>query len=365
MAYADSLTERQRFDDAWRVLQTVTPVDDELIGRRARVAFWSGRYTLARPAARELAGAPSAWTRSAGGTLPRRRASCRTPTRVRGACDRTWRCGPTDQARPCGRPGCSRARGRWTRRSTSTGGRSQREPGRADLTRIVGYLLERRGDRAEAIRYYARAWELSEPRDADLALTIARLHRPQAPGDALIWYTRAGAAKVGSEERRQLQLELAQSEVAAGRLDQAAARIDEVLREQRVQRRRARDGRSTSKPPAATPAAAVRHLRRLSELRALTLDEQRWLAGQLLLAGDAAGALAEYERIVTSARCHRRGFRGRRRICAPRPATSPARSKPTPPRAAWARRRRPSWPWRDCWRRSGGSPTPSRPTRAT
>jgi tetratricopeptide (TPR) repeat protein len=298
VAYADSLTERQRFDDAWRVLQTVTPVDDELVGRRARVAFWGGRYTLARPLL-------ESWLARHPMDVERWRDAIEASRQLQDADAESkalrsyLALRPQDQAAAVRLAGLLEGAGQVDQAIEIYRQATQREPGRADLHRIVGYLLEQRGDRAEAIRAYARAWELSEPRDADLALTIARLYRPQAPGDALIWYTRAGAAKVGNDERRQLQLELAQSEVAAGRLDQAAARIDEVVRDNETNPD-ARVMAARIEAARANPSAAARHLRRLSELRPLTLDERRWLAGQLRLAGDTAGALAEYERVVTT-----------------------------------------------------------------
>ena len=298
VAYADSLTERERFDDAWRVLETVTPVDDEIIGRRARVAFWSGRYALARPLLESwLARHPrdaERWRDLAEASRQLQDAAAESE-----ALRAYLALRPDDPSAAVRLAGLLESAGNVDQALEVYRRAIEREPARADLIRIVAYLLERRGDRPEAIRYYTRAWELSEPRDADLALTIARLHRPQAPGDALIWYARAGAAKVGADERRQLQLELAESEVAAGRLDQAAARLDEVLREHESNPD-VRVAAANVEAARGNAAAAARHLRRLSELRALTLDERRWLAGQLRIAGDAAGARAEYDRIVAA-----------------------------------------------------------------
>jgi tetratricopeptide (TPR) repeat protein len=299
IAYADSLTERQRFDDAWRVLQAIAPVDDALVGRRARVAFWSGRYALAQPLL-------DSWLARHPMDAERWRDAAEAARQLRddraesAALQAYLGLRPDDQTASVRLAGLLERAGQIDQALDVYRRAAAREPNRADLARTIGYLLERRGERAEAIRYYARAWELSEPRDADLALTVARLHRPQSPGDALIWYARAGDANVGAEERRQLRLELVQSDVEAGRLDQAAARIDEALREGEDHadvRVAAANIESTRR----NPAVAARHLRRLAELRALTLNEQRWLAGQLRLGGDAAGALAEYERIVTAA----------------------------------------------------------------
>lgn len=298
LAYADSLTARQRFDDAWRVLETIRPVDDELVGRRARVAFWGGRYAVASPLL-------ASWLSRHPMDVERWRDAVETARQLREPAQEAEALRSYLGLRPDDQPAAVRLAG-----LLEQGGQIdqalevyrqaiEREGQRADLLRIAGHLAERSGRRADAIGFYTRAWESSEPRDADLAVTIARLYRPQAPGDALTWYTRAGSAKVGADERRQLLLEVIGSEIAAGRLDQAAARIEAMVRDDDNA-----DGRiaaATIEAARGNAAAAARHLRRVAELRALTTDERRWLGGQLRLAGDAPGALAEYERIVADA----------------------------------------------------------------
>ena len=163
----------------------------------------------------------------------------------------------------------------------------------------LSVLLEQRGRFGDALAVLGQL-RRADPHDAALLLREARVRRwsgdPAGAADALRGAIALEPAKAGD---RQVQADLARVLADAGDWNGAAVATERALAggaadpellwtAAQAETRRGR------------PARAVAHLQQLARARALTPDEQRWLAGQAEEAGLHEVAVAEYGRLLAS-----------------------------------------------------------------
>lgn len=302
-AYAWLLNVQHRYAEAWTVLEPLPrPArDPELLELQARTALWAGRLSEAAHLIRALLTArpndPELWKRLAevsdglGEDLEAADA-LRAYVRLQ---SQDWRARQRLAE-------ILAARGSLQDAIEEYRALADADPTNAGLHRSLGLVQETAGELGAAVDSYLRAIELS-PGDeaADLYLRLARLYRWTVdPGAAARWYSRYLGTISDPALRRPIESELALSLLESGEhaeslslLERTAARVTLDPGELRTA---ARAATATGQP-----AAAARFIERLGEQQALSLDEQRWLAGMYRASGQRERALAVYERIAGAA----------------------------------------------------------------
>ena len=169
------------------------------------------------------------------------------------------------------------------------------EPRNPEFLRSLGLVQETAGKLDAAIDSYVRSIQASTSPSPELLLRVARLHRWTAhPGAAVPWYEKYLDVVSDASSRRTAQAELALSLYESGNPAAAAARLGALEAP-------LNDGELVIAAKAATamgqPAAAAKYLELLRSMRPLTATEELWLAGQYRASGDAARALAAYEKL--------------------------------------------------------------------
>ncbi len=300
LAFVDTLIARGRHDEAWQVLEAAAPADIDVIGRRARVAVWTGRYPAALPLLR-------AWLARYPEDADRWRDLAETARQLGDsgveleALDGYARHGAHDVAALVRRGGLLERAGRIDEALGAYQAAVERDPRRGDVWRTIGYLHDRQRRPIDAVRAYTHAWTLAPDAEGETALSIARLLRAGGQAaEAASWYERALRGRLDAGARRDVAVERAWAEIDAGRLDAAAAQLEDVLRDD-TRQAPALIAAARVESLRGQPTAAVRHLRRLQAVRPLTVEELRWLAGQLRASGDLKAALAEYDALIAGA----------------------------------------------------------------
>jgi tetratricopeptide (TPR) repeat protein len=304
--YAWWLSERRRYVDAWAVMRPVLPADLSERGHELQVrsAFWAEDYEAASPLLDQwLRTHPThteGWRDLA--EAARQRKDQQTELRALDAYLQQ-RAGDTGAA--ARRAHLLDRAGRPDTALVAYAAVLEQAPGLVDTRRAYAFLLERTGRLDDAIREYETVWraDTKDPKGAtstaELTLVIARLARlSRRPTDAIAWYERALAAP-GATPSARLLIEVAQTEIEAGRADAAHKRMDTAVR------RGATDAETLAFAANAAVAAgnaarAAAHLEALGGQRPLTSAELRWQAGLYRSIGDRTRALAVYERLLAS-----------------------------------------------------------------
>lgn len=301
--YAWWLSVSKRYPEAWSTLRTVSPTELSVRGRglRARVAFWAEDYAAAAPLLAD-------WVRDYPTDVDVWRDLAETsrrigdgPTELR-ALNAYVALQPRDVDAAARRANLLDRAGRTDAALEAYAAALAQAPDRAAMRRAYGHLLERSGRMSDAVREYGEAWRTEATAGAtrsssDLALVIGRLTRAiGSPGEALVWYARAGTSADATSSASELAIEIAQVELDAGRADLAHQRMEASLRAGHTD--------PASFAFAANAAAAVgdqaraaAHLESLSARRPLSVAELHWQAGLYRLTGNADRALVVYDRL--------------------------------------------------------------------
>jgi len=325
--YAWWLTGQRRYDEAWAL---VRPVPRSELGVRglelqARTAFWAGDYQTAAPLLelwlRDQPSNVEGWRDLAEAARQRRDGS----TELR-ALDRYAALRPDDMDAALRRAGLLEQAGRTDAAITAYAAILAGSPDRVGTRRIYAYLLERAGRVDEAIPQYENVWLAEATRagggadarpraeggvtvvrtpagpggtTADLSLTIARLLKSRGRSvDALVWYERAAAAS-GPIVSVGHAIEIAQTEIDAGRPDAARTRVESIVRGGQANADLLAYAASVA-ASTGDPAAAASHLEALRARQPLTGAQLYWQAGLYRAAGDRQRALAVYDRMVAA-----------------------------------------------------------------
>lgn len=302
--YAWWLSEQRRHSDAWAAMRPVSRSDLSERGRElyARSAFWAGDYETASPLLDEwLRDHPSnveVWRELA--EAGRQRKDLKTELRALDA----YVSLTTPEAEPAARrAGLLDEAGRTEAALGAYAAVLIGAPDRTATRRDYAYLLERSGRIDDAIREYEVVWAAQAKRDgttrsnADLALIIARLVRSTGrPAEAVTWFERALAGP-GVTTSAGLAVEVAQTEVEAGRAHAAHRRMTDTVRAGKADPEALAFAASAA-ASAGDPLAAAAHLEALGARRRLTVEQFRWQAGLYRLANDPQHALAIYERLA-------------------------------------------------------------------
>jgi tetratricopeptide (TPR) repeat protein len=324
--YAWWLNEQRRYDEAWALVRAVPRAE---LGARglelqARTAFWAGDYQTAAPLLelwlRDQPSNADVWRDLAEAARQRRDA----PTELR-ALDRYAALRPDDTEAALRRAGLLEQAGR-TDEAISTYAAVLAQSDRVSTRRVYAYLLERAGRIDEAIPQYETVWLAEATRagdgvdtrprteggttaarspagpggtTADLSLTIARLLKSRGrAADALVWYDRASSAS-GPIVSVGHAIEIAQTEIDAGRPEAARARVEALVRAGQANAELLAYAASVA-ASLGDPAAAAGHLEALRARQPLTGAQLYWQAGLYRAAGDRQRALAVYDRMVAA-----------------------------------------------------------------
>ena len=171
------------------------------------------------------------------------------------------------------------------------------DPKRVAATRALGNLEAQAGRLENAIRYDTQAWQRGGAKDPDLALTLARLHRRTgSPSEAIVWYTRHLAA-IDPSQSRDAETEMAWAYLEAGNAGASRQLADRLAAPRDAGEPQLLVAARASDAAGAAGDAAV-YLERLNGLRSLSMDEQRWLVGLSLTAGNKTQALQRFDRLL-------------------------------------------------------------------
>jgi tetratricopeptide (TPR) repeat protein len=293
----DLLNNQRRYAEAWTVARVLDAGggDVEILRLQADTAFWAGDYAEAMPRLRAYVslapGGGDPWR-----NLAEAARQLRDDVAEEGALAEYLRVQPADITARERHAGLLEAQGRLDAAIGEYRIVFDAQP-RAGTARTLGYLEERQGRTADAIRHYTDAWDLSPMKDPTLALLLARLHRASGrPRDALMWHERYWPL-ADAAQRREIAVEAAWLAIEVGEAAKGFAFVEE----------RAKAGEASAAEllvaaratgDTGNANAAVGFLERLSQKRPLDLSEQIWLAGLYRTSGDSRAALRQIEALA-------------------------------------------------------------------
>lgn len=292
--YAWLLMRTQRYDRAYQVVRPVESDSEEVMQLKADAAFLAGRMRDALPHLRHwLEISPSDALRWQ--NLADAQDALGNVGEAIAAQERLVGLQPGDMPARLKLADLQQRAGRLGQAGATFSAVLERNPGNRPALLGLARIYEIQGDHgaaANALRQVVQA----EPRpDPDVVLRLARLYRWQEDVDAAsLWYRRLLSLPLDSETARIARVELTETLVNANKPDQADAFLvdlgADLSDDPELLVLVARVAMLQNEAP-----RAVAVLERLASIRSLTSLEQRWLAGQYRLAGDAKRSLAVYE----------------------------------------------------------------------
>lgn len=292
--YAWLLMRTQRFDRAYQVVSPVESDSEEVMQLKADAAFLAGRMRDALPHLRH-------WLELHPDDAPRwqnladAQDALGNTGEAMAAQERLVRLRPGDVPARLRLADLQQRAGRLEQATASFTSVLDHSPGHRPALLGLARIHELQGNHGAAANALRQVVQAEPSPDPELVLRLARLSRWQEDIDAAgLWYRRLLSLPLAAETARIAQVELTETLVNANKPDQADAFLVDL-------------GADLSDDPELLvltarvamlrnePTRAVAVLERLASIRALASEEQRWLAGQYRLAGDAERSLALYE----------------------------------------------------------------------